>query len=187
MPLSHVSKVFAVKDAKIDKLLTDPGSGAATYGPALDVPGIKTVSVGGDVFTAELRGDNTRLDYQAGLSGIEVSFDYAKLSLDVLAVWMGGAVTDAGVAPSQTADYELTADNAAFSYFRFRAVSAAADSPTGDVLLTLHKCILSEFPEGLGMEEEDYRTFSTSAAAVPLLGTKRWLSVSLRETAAPIA
>ena len=182
MPLSHVSKVFGVKDAKIAKLTADPAGGTPTYASSVDVPGMKTVTIGGEISTAELRGDHSRLDFQSTLSGIEVEFEYAKLSLDALAVMLGGSVVDAGTTPNQTATFGITSASA-LNYFRFQAVAVGADSVGGDVLFTIHKAILTEFPE-MGSEEEDYKTFSTTAAAVPILGTGgAWMDVVLRETA----
>lgn len=183
MPVTHVSKVFAVKDAKIARLTADVAGSAPTYATSIDVPGIKSVTISGDVTTAELRGDNARLDFAAVLGGIEVEFEHAKLSLDALNVLLGSTVADAGVTPNQTATLNVKSTDA-FNYFRFQAQAAGADPIAGDVTLTLHKCILSEFPE-LGMSEEDYQTFTVGAAALPILGTPAgaWLDVAVRETA----
>lgn len=186
MPISHVSKVFAVKDAKVEKLLTDPAGGTPTYAAAVDVPGIKAVTISGDVSSVELRGDNTKLDGDSTLAGVTVEFEYAKLSLDALNVFLGSTITDAGVAPNQTAMLGLRPTDQ-LNYFRFRAVSAAADTIGGDVLFTLHKVKLDSFPD-LGLAEEDYQTFSVSGFAVPILGTgQAWLDVTLRETTAALA
>lgn len=187
MPISHVSKFYAISDAKIAKLTSDPAGGAAVYGALIDVPGIKGITVSGEINVAELRGDNTLLDQQSTLSGISVSIQYAKLSLDVLPVVLGGATADAGVAPNQTAAFtRLGADG--FNYFKLegKTPTAGADTLTGDAHILLHKLILAEFPE-LGFAEEDYRTFSVGARAVPLLANDKWITVTLNETAAAIA
>lgn len=185
MALSHVSKVFAVKDAKISKLTADASGAAPTYGAAIDVPGIKSVTIGGEVKTAELRGDNTRLDFDAILSGISLTFGYAKMSLDALGVFLGSTVTDAGVTPNQTATLSVKPTDR-FSYFKFQAVAAGADTIGGDVLITIHKAILTAFPE-MGMVEEDYRLFEVAGAAVPILGTgNAWMDVAIRETSAAL-
>ncbi len=186
MPVSHVTKVFAVKDAKIARLTADATGTAPTYGPSIDVPGIKSVTIGGDVTTAELRGDNQRLDYAAFLAGITVSFEHAKLSLDALNVLLGSAIADAGLAPNQTATMSVKPTDA-FGYFRFTAQAVAGDGIGSDVTITLHKCILTEFPE-LGMAEEDYQTFTVGGEALPILGTgNAWLDVTIRETAVALA
>lgn len=183
---TRVTKVFAVKDAKIARLTTDASGAAPVYAASVDVPGIKAVTISGDVFTAELRGDNTRLDYAAGLSGISVEFEHGKLSLDVLNVLLGSTVASAGTTPNRT-ETMSTKSTDTFNYFRFQAVSAGADPIAGDVLFTLHKCILTEFPE-MGLAEEDYQTFTVAAAALPILGTPAgaWLDVQVRETTAAL-
>lgn len=186
MPLSHVSKVYAVKDAKVRKITADPAGGTTTKSASIDVPGIKSVTIAGDITTAELRGDNTRLDYKASLGGVSVTFEYAKMSLDVLGVLLGGAVADAGTTPNQTATFGLTGENATFSYFEFEAQAAEGDTIGGDVTILLYKCVLSSFPEGIGMAEEDYVTFSMEAQALPRLSDGKWLDVVLRETAAAL-
>lgn len=183
MPVTHTSKVFAVKDAKIAKLTADVSGAAPTFGASIDVPGIKSVTIGGDITTAELRGDNTRLDYAAVLSGISLTFEYAKLSLDALGVFLGSTVTDTGVSPAQIATLGVKPSDQ-FSYFKFTAVAAGADPIAGDVMITIYKAILTEFPE-MGFAEEDYQLFTVGAQAVPVLGTgNAWLDVSIRETSA---
>lgn len=183
MPISHISKTFAVKDAKIRKVTADPAGGTTTLAASLDVPGIKSVTIDGDVTTAELRGDNTKLDQQSVLTGISVKFNYAKLQLDILGVVLGGTVADAGTTPNQVATWGLTGANATFSYFEFESQTVGADTITGDSTFKLYKCILDAFPEGLGQEEEDYRTYALSAQALPRLSDNKWIDAVLRETA----
>src|SRR4051794_8928928 len=95
MALSRVTKLFAVKDAKIGKLTADPAGGTTTYATLVDVPGIRTVGISGDVNIVELRGDQVLLDSDTTLQNITVTFEYAKVSLDVLVAALGGAVADA--------------------------------------------------------------------------------------------
>lgn len=184
MALSHVSKVFAVKDAKIAKITADPSGGTTTLSTSVDVPGIKTVTIGGDITTSELRGDNTRLDYSAVLSGVSVDFEYAKLSLDALAVLLGPTVADSGTTPNQISTLSVT-NSSTLNYFQFQALAAGADTVGGDVMITIYKAILSDFPE-MGFEEEDYKTFKTAAQALPRLSDGKWFDVSLRETTAAL-
>lgn len=185
MPLSRISKVFAVKDAKIYPLLTDPAAGSATYGPAIDVPGIKTVGISGSIESKTLRGDNRLLDSDSVITEVTVSIEYAKLSLDVLSALMGGAVADSGTTPAQLSTWSLTADSKPMP-FKLEAVSVSADTIGGDVLFRLPKVSLSSFPD-LGLEEEDYKTFSAEGSASPLNAGGKWVDVVLRETAAVLA
>lgn len=187
MPISRVTKLYAVADAKIAPLTADPADGTPTYGALIDVPGIKSVEISGDVEVKELRGDNGLLDSDSSISNVTVSFPHAKLSMDVLMAILGGDVTDAGTTPAQTSTWEL-GQGAKPLPFKLEAATptGGADIVTGDVHFTLHKCILSSFP-GLGLAEEDYRTIETEARAVPLVSTGKWITVRINETAAAIA
>src|SRR5438105_4195893 len=147
MPISHVSKVYSVDDCKLAKLLTDPSGGSATYSTSLDVPGIKTVEISGNVDTKELRGDNQLLDSNSLLTQVSVAVSHAKISLDVLAVILGGTVADSGTTPNQVAAYDLLGASR-FSNFKIEARTPAggADIPAGDIHFVLHKLILADFP-----------------------------------------
>ncbi len=186
MPIAHFSKLYAVVDAKIAAVTADPAAGTTTYGTLIDVPGIKSVSVGGDVSTVELRGDNTLLDANSTLTSVTLEFEYAKLSLDALDVLVGGAVTDAGAGAAETATYRLL-NTDSLGYFKFEAKTptAGVDEILGDAHIVLYKCILTGFPE-FGMAEEDYQTFTVSAIAVGRLSDARWLDVVFNETATAI-
>ena len=185
MPLAHFSKLYGTKDAKIAKLLTDPSGGSATYGTSIDVPGIKSVVLGGDIEVKELRGDNVLLDTDSSLSNITVTFNYAKLQLDALAVMLGGAVADSGVTPNQIAKWSLLGTDTLFANFKFSAQVFSTDFPGGDAIIELYKCKISSFPE-MGTEEEDYQLLSQDATVVPRLADAKWLDISFRETTAAL-
>lgn len=187
MPLSRVTKLYAVQDGKIAPLTSDPDGGTPTYGALVDVPGIKSVEISGDVEVKELRGDNTLLDSDASISNVTVAFPHAKLSLDVLKVLMSSTVTDSGSTPAQKSVWKMTKTSKPLP-FKFEAVTpvSGGDVIGGDVHFTLHKCIMSSFP-GLGLAEEDYRTIENECRAVPLISTGEWIDVTINETAAAIA
>lgn len=183
MPVPHYSKFFAVTDAKLAKLTADPAGGAAAYAALIDVPGIKGVTVTGDVKTSELRGDNTLLDTNSVLTNIKATISYAKLSLDVLAAVLGGTTVDSGVTPNMKATWDLAGTDA-FSYFKLegRTSTGGVDPVGGDGHILLHKLMLSAFPD-LGLAEEDYQLYSMEASASPLLATgNRWVTVTINET-----
>lgn len=181
MPVTHFSKVFAVTDAKIAKLLTDPSGGSPTYATSMDVPGIKEVTISGDIERKELRGDNGLLDVDVTISNVTAQVNHAKLHLDVLAIILGGTVTDSGTTPSQVAEWSLL-NTSKPGYFRLEAVSASADPVGGAVKFTLHKAIASGFPD-LGLAEEDYRTTGFQASCMPLLANGKWITAAVHETA----
>lgn len=187
MPLSHVTKVFAVTDCKLYKVTADPAGGSTTYGPAIDVPGIKSIEISGDVESKQLRGDNSLLDSDTVLTNVSAKIEHAKLSLDALAMMLGQTVTDTGTTPNQVAGLDIIgggfAGQTKFAPFKLTGVSASADPVGGNVLFTLHKAVLASFPD-MGLAEEDYQTISADLNAMPLLSTGKWLSVAINETAA---
>lgn len=188
MALQRFTRVYGIKDAKIAPLTADPAGGTPTYGALIDVPGIKTYEISGDVEVKKLRGDNTQLATNAAITNIQVSVTHAKMSLDVLAAIIGGTVTDSGTTPAQKTQWELTGDNATLPPFKLEGVTPpnGIDIVGGDVHVVMHKLTLSAFPE-LGFAEEDYRIASFTADADPLLSNGKWISIPINETAAAIA
>lgn len=186
MALSHVTKVFATKDAKVSPLTADPAGGTTTYGTAVDVPGIRSVSLGGDITTVELRGDQTLLDSDSVLNNITVSFEYAKLSLDVLDVMLGGGVADTGSGSTEVATWSVLGTDTLFPTFKFEAQVVSVDTPGGDLHIVLYKCKLSDFPE-VGTELDDYQTFTAAATASPRLSDSKWMDLVANETAVAIS
>lgn len=185
MPLSHVTKVFAVKDIKIYPLTSDPAAGSPVYGTGIDVPGAKTMTISGDINTVELRGDNGPMDRASSLSSVNVSIDWAKASLDLLAAWFANTVVDSGTTPNQKSVWSLL-QTTSLGYFGISGQAVGADVLTGDVQFQVNKAILSSFPE-MGLAEEDYKTHSAEFATMPLLSNGKWLNVTLNETAAALA
>lgn len=185
MPLSHVTKVFAAKDAKLYPLTADPAGGSPTYGAGVDVPGLKTVTISGDVNSVELRGDNQRLDSASNLSGISVAMEFAKLSLDIMSTIMSALVVDSGTTPNQVASWTLLGTTQ-MSYCGMTCQAVGADPITGDAMFSVYKMVPSSFPE-MGLEEEDYKTSSLEFDAMPLLSNGKWIGAAIRETTAALA
>ena len=186
MPLAHVSKLYGTKDAKIALVTADPAGGTTTYGTSIDVPGIKSVVLGGDIEVKELRGDHSLLDSDSSLTNITVTFNYAKLSLDAIAVMLGGAVADSGVTPDMITTWSLLGSSGLFNNFRFEAQIFSTDFAGGDAKFTLYKCKISSFPQ-MGTEEEDYQLFAQAATVVPRLSDSKWIDIAFRETAVALA
>lgn len=191
MPLSHVTKLYAVKDCKIYKMLTDPAGGTSTYSTATDVPGIKAIGPLTQAMNPKyLKGDNTLLDADVTLSepwtGKIVG---AKVSLDVEAVLTGGTITDTGTTPNQISTIVQSGGTATSpsipNYFKLEAVGASQDIVAGDVHLVLWKVkiISANF---LGFADEDYVMYDFDIAAVPRLSDGQWYSRVINETAVAI-
>jgi hypothetical protein len=188
MPLQRFTRVYGIKDAKIAPLTTDPSTGTPTYGALIDVPGIKSFEISGEVEVKQLRGDNTKLATNSAITNIQVAVTHAKVSLDVLTAILGGTVTDSGTTPAQKSSWDLNGDTATMPPFKLEGVTPpnGVDVVGGDMHVILHKLSLSAFPD-LGFAEEDYRIASFTADADPLLSNGKWLSIVLNETATAIA
>lgn len=181
MPVTHFTKVFAAKDCRISPMLTDVTGGTATFGTSVDVPGIKMIEISGDIETKELRGDNQLLDQDAVLQNVKAKIANAKVSLDAVAVIMGGAVVDSGTTPNQIALWELLGTTT-LGLFKLEAVSATADPVAGNVKYTLWKARAASLP-ALGLAEEDYMIPEMELVTSPLLANSKWMSVAINETA----
>jgi hypothetical protein len=185
MPLSHVSKVYAAKDCKLSALTADPAGGSPVYSTSIDVPGIKSVEISGDIDTKELRGDNQLLDQDAVLKNVKVKLSHAKLSLDAVGVILGGTPVDAGTTPNQTATWDLSGTSS-MGVFKLEAISASADPVLGNIKFIIHKLRAASFPT-LGLAEEDYAIPELELVSSPLLSNGKWLTVSINETAAVLS
>lgn len=186
MALSRVTKLFAVKDAKVSKLTSDPDGGSTVYATAVDVPGIRSCSISGDMETKELRGDQVVLDSDTVLNNITVDFEYAKLSLDCLKVWIGGNVADGGSGSVETVTYSLLGTDTLFPTWKFEAQVVSTDNPGGDFHMVLYRCKLADFPE-VGTNLDDYETFTVSGSASPRLSDDKWIDLVINETETAIS
>ncbi len=186
MPVTHVSKVFAVRDCKIAKVTADPAGGSTTYATSIDVPGIKSVKIEGDVESKQLRGDNSLLDSDTVLTNVTATLANAKISLDALAMMLTQTVVDSGTTPNQKATLDIIGGGFAgavqFAPFKLECISASADPIGGNVGFTLWKCVLASFP-GLGLEEEDYKLGDFKTNAMPRLSDGKWITPTINETA----
>lgn len=182
MPLSHTTRLFAVTDAKISKMLTDPPAGTPTYGPSVDVPGIKSIPVDFDFVTADLTGDNRRLDQESVVMGAKIGINFAKLQLDLLAMMLGGTVTDSGVTPAQVATYSRLGTGT-LGYWKIEATPSGGDVGIGDVHLVFHKCKLLDWK--LGLVEGNYQMMNGQASAFYTTSTDKLFDIIENET--PVA
>lgn len=183
MAISTETWHFGAEDCQIAQLTADPAGGTATYGSWVNVPGIKSVTVSGDVNTVELRGDNSLLDSRSTLTNISVAIEYAMLSQDVLEVLLGGTSQGSGSGTTEVNTFSLAGDDS-MNYFKLQARTPDNGGTLvgGDIHYVFYKLILSGFPEQ-GLAEEDYRTFTMEARAIPRLSDKAWYDYIINETA----
>lgn len=163
MTLAKETVILGVDDAKISPISVDDAS-ALTYDAAIDVPGITSIKLTPNFVEKELRGDESILDQYSKLESIDWSFENSIMSLDVLAVLIGGTVTANGVTPNQSQTYKLNkADKP--KYFKLEGKSDYTDM--GDAHVVLYKCKASKAE--YSFVGEDYAKVSASGKAI---GTK---------------
>lgn len=117
MAAGHDTILYDVHDCKVYALLTDGVGASPTYGAAVDVPGIAKAALDPNLVTASLKGDATTIARRGRVDSWKGSLLYGKLALDVLAVVLGGSVTDAGAGSAETATWDSLGP-AALPYFK---------------------------------------------------------------------
>lgn len=181
MPLGTESVVLGINDAKIAEI-TEDSAANLTYDTGIDVPGIKEIKVSPNFAEKKLKGDEKTLDYYTKLEDIDWSFSNAKLSLDVLAVLLGGVVAEGGTTPNITQTYSLSGADTP-KYFKLEGKTDYAD--VGDVHLILYKCKASKVE--YTFIEEDYAIVSASGKAIATTHDDAVKDIVFNETATDIA
>lgn len=137
MAITHTSILYDVNDFKVTPMTADTG-GAPTYGTAVDVPGIQAVTFDPNLLMSELRGDAQIIAKRGSIDRFKMSAQYGRLSLDAIAVVMGGTTTDV-VSPVATA-WSIGANNS-LPYFKAQFSTLQGDTP--DTHITGYKCQLT--------------------------------------------
>lgn len=163
MTLAKETVILGVDDAKISAIAVDDSS-ALNYDAAIDVPGITSIKLTPNFVEKELRGDETILDQYSKLESIDWSFENSIMSLDVLAILIGGTVTANGVTPNRSQTYKLNKTDKP-KYFKLEGKSDYTDM--GDAHVVLYKCKASKAE--YSFVGEDYAKVSASGKAI---GTK---------------
>ncbi len=180
MPLAKESVILGINDAKIFPITVDDST-TLTYGTAVDVPGITSLKLTPTFVEKQLKGDESVIDTYAKLEQIDWSIEHGVISLDALAIMIGGKVTESGETPSQTQTFTLTKDDLP-QYFKLEAKCDYAD--VGDAHFVLYKCKCTSFDYTL--QGEEYATISASGKAIPTMKGGKVKDIIFNETAADI-
>lgn len=181
MTLAHVSSLFNIDKCKIYPLTADPAGGSPTYGAGISVPGIRELNIGFDILNKELYGDAHVMATKTKVRKCTATANHAQINLDALAVFIGGAVTDTGVTPSQVAKWKLKGSSIP-APFKLEAQILAVDHvPTGgDAHMVLWKCTADA--AGLGGVQEDFSIPTLTLSGTALYSTDDMLDIVLNET-----
>lgn len=188
MTIATQTKVLELKDAKIFPLTADPVGGTATYGAAVDIPGILKLDVSPNMVTKDLYGDNVLLDTYSKVESVDIGIENAILPLDVLRLLMGGTVTASGTTPNRKQTYELANGNMP-GYVKIQGQALYVDAGLGDVHVSFHKCKTTDAPKwALEGMTGDFAKVTAKLKAIPLQAAgNRLLSVVINETATAIS
>jgi hypothetical protein len=137
------------------------GSGASpTYGAAVDVPGINSISVDPNIVSAEIKGDGGKLiGFKSRIDRMNCSVGYAQLSLDVLEVLTGQTMTTG-------TDNEIPFDTDELPKFKLECQILDTADDVGDVHLILYVCrmtggtFLGQSSDAFGNPTFDLTAFS---------------------------
>ncbi len=177
--LTHVTKLYGVAQVKISKLLTDTAS-ETTYDKPVTATGIQQLGFDPQFDEKQLEGDDKVLESDTKFKQMNFTFVNAKVSLDVLAILLGGKVTDVSTTP-KTATYSLTNLDKP-SYFKLEGQCRFTD--VGDAHFILYKAKANKC--GYTMAGNAYAIVSCSGVALGTVFGGKVQDIVLNETEKPI-
>lgn len=164
--------VFGAQHAEIAELLTDDALGT-TYDTAIDVPGLKSVTLNTSSNAVELRGDNQLLAKETVVQSVEVQLEFAKWDARIASLITGAALIE-NVDGSYSLSYSTVDTPKEFSLM---AVSASATGSGSSVSIYFPKLKITNIPDMVGLSEEDFKTVTVTCEAIPTF-TGSWFDWS---------
>jgi hypothetical protein len=187
--LSHIFGLFNIDKCMIYPMLTDIAGAAPTYGTGVSVPGIRDLNITPDILSKELYGDAQVLANKTRVRSIKATATHARLNLDALAIFLGGAVTDSGATPSRQSVFSDADATIVPGQFKLVAQILGVDGEIltgGDAHLTLWKATADTAALGGVMEDFSIPSLSFTGVRCMGTGTKRF-TIELNETAVALA
>lgn len=186
MTAGHDTILYDVHDCKVYALTSDSTSASPVYGAAVDVPGIAKASLDPNLVTAALKGDATTIARRGRIDSWKGSFLYGKLALDVLAVVLGGSVTDGGAGSSETATWDSTGP-APLPYFKIEFKIDDVDTDLATVHFIAYKAQVTG-GSIVGAESDKFSQPSMEIEAIqPEYATTPMVRVRLHEAATALS
>lgn len=165
MTISKKTALLEVNDLKIFPITKDDAE-TFTTGSAIDVPGIRQISITFDIDEKELTGDEKTLAVASKVKAVSFTSEYAELSLDVLAALSGGSV-------STDTDTQNSTESATFSfsggdkpsYFQLQAKIDGTEGITGgDCHICIYKAKVTAMP--INGVQGDFATYTFEGKGV---------------------
>lgn len=172
---AHESVVYDVEDFKVAAMLTDV-SGAPTYGPWKDVPGIAEVSLDPNLVTAELKGDAKIIAKKGRIDRFNFSATYGKIPMDAMAIMVGGTVSDV----AGGSKWKLGGTN---SLPYFKAGFRILDADVSSVIIIAYKAqvtggtLLDQSSDNFGQPSVDFEAIPCTADSELFVEVSFWDSV----------
>lgn len=162
--------VFGAADASIATVATeDPITQTITYDTAVDVPGLKNVTVNVSTDVKELRGDNTLLAKESVVQNVEVELEFAKWDATIYAALTGSQLVDS------SNGYSFAVNSANIPKpFALRALSVSTSESGSQAEIYFPKLRIANIPDMLGLVEEDFKTVSITCEVIPTF-TGDWM------------
>lgn len=151
--------LFGVDDLKIYPITTD-AENEFSVAEAIDLPGVRQISLTLEIDEKELTGDEKTLAVSSKIKSVTFNSEYAKLSLDVLKVLTSGNVTEG----EDKTSFEL-GDKGKPQYFQLQAqIKGVDDIKGGDAHITIYKAKATALP--INGVQDDYATYTFDGKGV---------------------
>lgn len=179
-------KLMELDDVAIAQLLTD-STASPTYASSVNLGGAIKLQVSPKTETKKLYGDSQLLDVYQRTTEVEISVEFALLSLDALQVLMGGNYAASGVTPNQKTVYSLKGTDTAPPYFKLEGRWTYAGEGIGDAHVVLYKCKATDLPDiEVNDANGNFGTVKMKGIALPCVSNSSWFDIVLNETRAAI-
>lgn len=160
MGIKTVTKVYGVDDFKVFPITKDDTDGF-TCDEAIDCVGVKQVSITFEADEKDLTGDEMTLDTMSKVKSITVSTELAKLNLEAMALFTGGALINATDSATLSIGSNASGNQ---KYFQAQFQIKATDNEGGDLHYIVYKAKATSTP--INGTEDDYATFTVDLKGV---------------------
>lgn len=160
MAIKKVTKVYGVDDCKIYPIIQDDKDGFKV-GEEIDGVGVKSVSLTFEADEKDLTGDEMTLDTISKVKSMTASSEFAKLSLDTMALFTGGYVKSDENSAMLSIGSSASGNQ---KYFQLQFQIKTTDNEGGDLHYILFKVKATSTP--INGTEDDYATFSVEFKGV---------------------
>lgn len=160
MALQTVTSVYGVDDFKVYPITQDDADGFAC-GEAIDMVGVKQVSITFEADDQELTGDEMTLATTNKIKSITISSEVAKLNLEAMALFSGGTVTNSTDSATLSIGSNASGNQ---KYFQAQFQIKQTDNVGGDLHFIAYKTKATSTP--INGTEGAYATFTIDLKGV---------------------